>query len=504
MSIKIFKKLGGSFEPPVITHKFTINKNLKWLSIELKYDKKSRFGLILWDSNKKIRAQILCTKSPIVIVIDESGKQSSASTLPGPIVQGEWTIETFKFLPELNCNINEDINYEIDINLGTDDINLEGTIPLGENIWTLYSDNTSFLSVNTYEWNKRKKEGLRWYKGDFHTHTTISDGKMTPKMNINQAKIMEMDFFVSTDHNILSTGWVEGDVLVIPGMEITSQKGHFNALGINKWIDFRLNTPDGGLSTDSGMNRLMTETKGAGGLCSINHSMMTPWAWTYKETLLENIDTLEIICDPSYETSNQATEDVLDIWTKLWNDGYRIWGIGGSDSHLLAHETYIEEGEPSLIGDPGTFVLAEGLSASEIIKGVSLGRIYVSRGPKLDVKVKLEDKSFNVGGNLTKLFENSEEKTVEYVIDLSNVKDELNIIFIENGKRVYSKTITEDNIITYAFKWKDTEYSWLRADIRNKEGKLVGFINPIYKGYKNKNLKTWKDLLEFDGGHNFE
>ncbi|MBI9045012.1 MAG: PHP domain-containing protein [Anaerolineaceae bacterium] len=78
--------------------------------------------------------------------------------------------------------------------------------------------------------NKRCK----WYRGDFHAHSCYSDGTFEPKALIELEKKENLDFFTITDHNTMED-FKEFDqnldVLIIPGIEITSWKGHFNVFG---------------------------------------------------------------------------------------------------------------------------------------------------------------------------------------------------------------------------------------------------------------------------------
>ena len=52
-------------------------------------------------------------------------------------------------------------------------------------------------------------ENKKWYKGDFHTHSIYSDGKMTREENMVSAANQKLDFFVATDHNVLPTSWFD-------------------------------------------------------------------------------------------------------------------------------------------------------------------------------------------------------------------------------------------------------------------------------------------------------
>lgn len=65
-------------------------------------------------------------------------------------------------------------------------------------------------------------------KGDFHLHTTASDGKFSPKELVNMASKENIDIMSITDHDTISgvlEAVVEGKKLgitVIPGLELST------------------------------------------------------------------------------------------------------------------------------------------------------------------------------------------------------------------------------------------------------------------------------------------
>ena len=62
-------------------------------------------------------------------------------------------------------------------------------------------------------------EGL-WLRGNLHTHTTVSDGKLTPEECIRLYKEKGYDFLCITDHHKSRMGGVEDGVLI--GVRIKS------------------------------------------------------------------------------------------------------------------------------------------------------------------------------------------------------------------------------------------------------------------------------------------
>ncbi len=79
----------------------------------------------------------------------------------------------------------------------------------------------------------RQRRTWNWVKGEFHTHTVMSDGKWTVEELAGVLKELDVDFFFVTDHNVFGLKEqkrVRG-ILALPGIEITSPVGHFLILG---------------------------------------------------------------------------------------------------------------------------------------------------------------------------------------------------------------------------------------------------------------------------------
>lgn len=72
------------------------------------------------------------------------------------------------------------------------------------------------LKLDTYPWEEVRNPEAKWYKGDTHTHSALSDGNATREVLIDNAAEAGLDFFIATDHNVFPTSWVRKDVLVIP------------------------------------------------------------------------------------------------------------------------------------------------------------------------------------------------------------------------------------------------------------------------------------------------
>ena len=126
-------------------------------------------------------------------------------------------------------------------------------------------------------------------------------------------------------------------MLILPGVEITTKIGHCNLIGIDKMPE-RLpeimeyaDTPE----VKEYLYEILREAKKREWIISINHPFLTIWKWKYGEVGLDDITCLEIINDPTYTDARESNDRAIRYLDFLWEDGHRIWGIGGSDSHNL-------------------------------------------------------------------------------------------------------------------------------------------------------------------------
>lgn len=441
---------------------FEVDKRYEQLVITFQGEKIRWFTCNVYHQNE-VRGQALQTmKKPMeTICIGSEEKYNCATSVPGMIMPGFWEVE-FEIIPDENETIELEVHYEL---------RERGEVSHD------YLENQRCI----YGPLKQVYTTKKWYKGDFHTHTHYSDGAMTRERNLESAKNQKLDFFVATDHNLVTHYWPnEGEVVPFPGTELTAPGGHGNFLFVEQPL-FR----NGSLSdmySEEGMNRII-ECNLHNGIFSINHPFLSPWAWLMRDTKLDMVTSLEICNDPTYSDNCLATEKALIFWSVLLNDGYQITGIGGSDSHLLPEEKYPEATEPSLIGDPSTYIYAEGLSADALKAGIQAGHAVISRDGFIDIKVRGEellpgDMLLKGTGVLEVLLEREEPAKIQWVIDGKIVK------------------VEEGNGASYEYQFEDGSYHWIRVDIRDTEDRFIGTTNPFYWGMKQTSLQTWGEALD--------
>ncbi|WP_150266143.1 CehA/McbA family metallohydrolase [Paenibacillus tepidiphilus] len=204
----------------------------------------------------------------------------------------------------------------------------------------------------------------RWLCGDLHLHTEHSDGVFTVEETIQLARRAGLDFIALTDHNAVSqnesSGWRDG-LLLIPGMELTTGRGHCNLYGVADPLrDFRAVTADQ-------LKERLAEARAAGAYISLNHphDAACGWHWGFDV----DHDWVEI-WNGSWSGANART---LAWWQDQLTAGRRITAIAGSDTHRP--HPYVRHGWPT------AWVFAEGNSAEQILKAVDQGRVTLSYAP---------------------------------------------------------------------------------------------------------------------------
>jgi PHP domain len=121
--------------------------------------------------------------------------------------------------------------------------------------------------------------GLRWLACDLHAHTVHSDGSLGVAELAAAAVRAGLDVLAVTDHNTVShhallpqTGSRYG-VTLIAGQEVTTDRGHANALGDIGWVDFR-----------QPAHTWVSAVAAAGGVLSINHPLAADCSWHHPLT----------------------------------------------------------------------------------------------------------------------------------------------------------------------------------------------------------------------------
>ncbi len=323
-----------------------------------------------------------------------------------------------------------------------------------------------------------------WLKGDFHAHTLLSDGVLTPAQFIDEAEREQLDFFAITDHNTWAYPHFADSkhVLVIAGVEVTMPYGHFNVFSTDgaepSWMaDLPEPTFVERDDAQRGASTSLVETVVRRGLrASINHPLLFPWEWTDLEVPLAGFRYLEVWNDPTWPENRLANPAALAMWTRWLNAGINITAIGGSDFHdpekMLRGDGLTVDGHR--VGIPRSYVDAEACTPEAILSAVDRGRVYVTMGPTIEFVVETPAGTVPMGSHLG---------PVDDPIRVSARAwgdGELEIQLVHNGEPVASRSGINPGI-EHRIEPPPATPGWLRIDVLGTEG-VTAFTNPVFFG----------------------
>lgn len=206
-----------------------------------------------------------------------------------------------------------------------------------------------------------------WYRGDIHNHSYHSDGDSDPLDVVRHAEALGLDFLAITDHNNIShlaaLNTIETPLMLIPGLEVTTYKGHWNIWGDQGWIDFRI-------EDEAHMAQAVAEANRRGYLTSINHPRPYGPEWEYPA--VDATACIEVWNGPWHLMNDIA----LEFWEARLRAGKRYTAVGGSDNHFLKRDHIAKLGVPTL------WIYCPGVpSPAKLLDAVRAGHVSISESP---------------------------------------------------------------------------------------------------------------------------
>jgi len=220
-----------------------------------------------------------------------------------------------------------------------------------------------------------------WLRGDLHCHTLYSDGDSWPAEPLADAVRRRLDFLGVTDHNTTAHhtdfARVNGEHLpiVLPGIEVTTYAGHWNAWGTHTWWEFRE-------PTEAAVSRAMLHAAASGALVSVNHPKPFGPPWEYPNAI--GYHAIEV-WNGSWQHRNHVS---LAWWDEQLRAGRRMVALGGSDTHVLKRENTHRLGSPTTWANVG-----DDQSSEAVIAALRAGRAFISRdvvGPQLYLSIQAD------------------------------------------------------------------------------------------------------------------
>ncbi len=455
--------------------------------------------LLVRDLEGNIRMQKQLAHGEPVISLGSNGMDTTIGGVPGMIPEGEWTVQICLFSEHLD-QIMKDKSVGFTVNVSDEKQKIKEQI--GPHVWT----NGSF-AYEKYEYDRVYQKACRWYKGDFHTHTRLSDGKETTLNATRKAEKDRFDYYVPTEHNVVHTGWQDTDVMILPGVEVTTVLGHANLFGLTGRPESltRILCDKQTEELEKDLEAVIRECREKNWLFSVNHPFLYIWKWLYGGLKLSDMNCLEIINDPTYAAdrkahAEEANQKAVFLSDLLWADGYRICAVGGSDSHNLLEERYGDATEPSVPGDPATYVYMDGLSPEHLLDALKVCHVYVTRHCSMEIVLEADGRPVLFGDQLP-----YRSREIHYEFRFQGLSEEPDVFFMENGERHACSSVTEqDGIYTVkgTVRLSRCDYTWIRFGAETKDGLFLFYANPITVGCRIEHkFVAFKEIKNYLEGH---
>ncbi|KAG0240750.1 Polymerase/histidinol phosphatase-like protein [Mortierella sp. GBAus27b] len=174
---------------------------------------------------------------------------------------------------------------------------------------------------------------------DGHSHSTYSDGRMSPETLIKWHIAQGFNAAIVSDHNTVAGGLAAQKIAlakyadqftVIPAMELTCCRLHMNLIGINETIDFAIKK----WPTDDELKATIDRAHELGGLAIINH---IPWSNTtesgYHLPRLQNHPSREQLVAMGIDGFEVENGGVLDAISLKFAQDNNLLVITGADVH---------------------------------------------------------------------------------------------------------------------------------------------------------------------------
>jgi hypothetical protein len=224
-------------------------------------------------------------------------------------------------------------------------------------------------------------DNYKWFKGNTHTHTTNSDGRLTPDEAIKLYKSKGYDFLCLTDHYRQSETVENNGFLQLSGTELDCMKQHsaYHIVGIGMERPFAVDR-----TKPVEPQQLIDSIRAAGGRAILAHPAwsLMPTEEILKLKDLSGAEVFNSVSRPPFTGDRADSSVLLDITAAY---GMPLPLIAADDSHYYrGDECYAF-----------IYVNAEALTRENILEGIDNGRFYASQGPEF-YQIEYKDSEIKV------------------------------------------------------------------------------------------------------------
>lgn len=227
-------------------------------------------------------------------------------------------------------------------------------------------------------------ENAVWLKGNLHSHTVNSDGKLTPEEMIDAYKHHGYDFLAITDHDIYTdTRHLSDDrFTMIQGFELWSNATNDKDIHVHFLWDDKIEgiEPNQILHLPERTGKVATafayEMRNKGAFVQLNH----PHWSMLSSPEVEDENPYHAVEIMNYGTEwLENTGDGSIFWSEMLYRGVRLFGTGGDDNH----NGYPLDSPYSDSFGGFTVVKAKDRSPKAIMEALFTGSFYTSTGPSI-------------------------------------------------------------------------------------------------------------------------
>lgn len=247
----------------------------------------------------------------------------------------------------------------------------------------------------------------KYFKANFHTHSTVSDGKLTPEEVRDAYKEKGYSILAITDHSVTVAHQelCQEDFLLLTGAEIDieerenpvnlkDRKLHMCIISKEpgrQWVPFKDPYPIANSVpyeaqceigtmrreyTPENINKVIAECNRQGFLVTYNHP-----GWSLES--YPDYGPLKGLWAVEYRNSASIgsgfEEDNSRVYQDMLMEGNRLMPVCADDTHRVFHAS---SGYP-VLGDSWNMVGARELSYESVIEAMEKGDLYASCGPEI-------------------------------------------------------------------------------------------------------------------------
>jgi hypothetical protein len=308
-----------------------------------------------------------------------------------------------------------------------------------------------FLSGQQFE--TRDTEGMRWIKGNTHTHARAGESDSSVEHAAQWYKDNGYQFLVITDHSTITfpaslSALADSSFLPIPGEEITGY-GNQDDLEINALNILNAVPPLHDGTVSGALQKCVDAVRRENAVPVINHPN---YKWRLDRNVLLDCGLFELYNGfPGTNSEGDNGHPGLEqVWDFLLTSGKRIYAVAADDAH--SYQRFSPE-----LSNPGrgwVMVRSSRLDAKEIMQNLESGLFYSSTGVELeDIRIK--------------------PARIEIVIRKIGISEYTTEFIGSGGKPLCT---TKSNPAVYDLSCKDT---YVRAKITDTNGRRA-WVQPAF------------------------